>query len=279
MIDTAKEEKHDRLHPNTQDSVTKEINDEEKQSHAEETCTRVKSFSTNDINKVNLRREKWASFVNGISFSTHVSLLGIQITRLVDIDLYEYTTIVGSLGSMSTILILITFGFMTRQRSVASLLFANVGHIIGTGILSIPSIYALKSQNLAVAIIAMSYAIISISFFIMNLSCEVSLGQKSLKNAELSGGKEMGKIKSWLSAGKVVGSINVVTFFRVDPQLPLWIVECFMIISLVALSLNIKKLERNFRILLGLENVRSLCCLFILFCVVLSLVVYTLLKR
>jgi len=188
--------------------------------------------------KVTLSREKLASFTNGVSFATHVSLLGIQITKLVDIDLFEYTTIVGSLGSMSTILILLSFGFMSRQKGNVGLITATIGHIIGTAVLSIPKIYSIKSKSTAVCIIAVSYALVLISFFITNLSCEVNLGKKSRENANLAGGKEMGNIKSALSVGKVLGSALVVVSFRVHPQLPLWTLEGVLILSLFSFSIG-----------------------------------------
>ena len=228
--------------PGSDSSVSKIMRAGEQQenenvsSFREADNTQDECLITGDAAMVNLWREKWASFVNGASFSAHVSLLGIQITKLVDIDLYEYTTIVGSLGSMSTILILLSFGFMSRQKGSVSLLCANVGHIFGTAALSIPSVYSLESKSLAVLIIAFSYAVVLISFFVTNLSCEVSLGQKSLQNKRLAGGKEMGIIKSSLSIGKVIGSFLVVFTFRVHPQLPLWILEGVLTVSLVALG-------------------------------------------
>ena len=188
--------------------------------------------------KITLWREKLASFTNGVSFSTHVSLLGIQITKLVDIDLYEYTTIVGSLGSMSTILILLSFGFMSRQKGNVSLITATIGHMVGTAILSIPHVYILKSKGLAVLIIAATYALVLISFFITNLSCEVTLGKKSRENGSLAGGKEMGNIKCALSVGKVLGSLLVVVAFRAHPQLSLWILEGLLFVSLLIFSVG-----------------------------------------
>lgn len=207
------------------------------------TSTEDEELIEKDTAVISLWREKWASFVNGASFSAHVSLLGIQITKLVDIDLYEYTTIVGSLGSMSTILILLSFGFMSRQKGIVSLLTASAGHILGTAVLSIPSIYSLESKSLAVFIIALSYAVVLISFFVTNLSCEVSLGQKSLQNKRLAGGKEMGMIKSSLSIGKVIGSLLVVFTFRIHPQLPLWILEGVLIASIVMLGLKREQIK------------------------------------
>mmetsp|Transcript_47014 Transcript_47014/g.91769 ORF Transcript_47014/g.91769 Transcript_47014/m.91769 type:complete len:172 (-) Transcript_47014:202-717(-) len=126
-----------------------------------------------------LWKEKMWSFVNGLSFSCHISLLGIQITKLVDLDLYEYTTIVGSLGSLSTVLVLLSFRWMATKRTSISMMLAICGHLLGTAVLSIPNIYLLKSQGLAVAIIVLSYGLVLISFFVMNLSFEVSLGQKA----------------------------------------------------------------------------------------------------
>lgn len=186
----------------------------------------------NKPEKISLIREKFASFINGASFAVHVSLLGIQITKLVDLDFHEYATIVGSLGTVSTILILISFGFMSRQQGNTSLMTGNIGHIAGTGILSIPHIYGIDKKSLAVFVIAISYAIVLISFFVMNLACEVSLGQKSLRQNKLAGGKEMGNIKSALSVGKVLGSALVVCTFQVHPQLPLWIMEGLLILFL-----------------------------------------------
>lgn len=191
-----------------------------------------------DSKKIPLIREKFASFINGVSFAVHVSLLGIQITKLVDLDFYEYATIVGSLGSVSTILILISFRSMSRQQGNMSLITGNIGHIIGTGILAIPHIYRIDKKSLAVFIIAASYAMVLISFFVMNLACEVNLGQQSLKQKKLTGGKEMGNIKSALSVGKVLGSALVVCTFQVHPQLPLWMLEGLLIVFLCSFYLK-----------------------------------------
>lgn len=193
---------------------------------------RMELLSESNVGSSSLRREKIASFVNGTSFACHISLLGIQITQLVDIDLYEYTTIVSSLGSMSTILILLSFAYMSRQRTFTSMMIAYCGHFLGTVVLSIPLIYSLQPRILAVFIIAVSYGVVLISFFVMNLSCEVSLGRKSIRNKALAAGQEMGNMKSLLSVGKVFGSILVVFLYRIHPQSPLWTLEAFLLVSL-----------------------------------------------
>ena len=156
-----------------------------------------------------------ARFANGTSFACHVSLLGIQVTKLVDLDVYEYTTIVASLGTISTVLILST------SFSIA---IACLGHIFGTAVLSIPHIYVFP-QGGAVALILVSYSTILLSFFVMNLSCEVSLGQKSLKQEQQGNNKDaademqMGYIKSSLSVGKMFGASSVAFTFRLAPPM------------------------------------------------------------
>lgn len=120
-----------------------------------------------------LRVARLSSFINGASFACHISLLPIQVTKLVDLDLYEYTTIVSSLGSISTVLILMSFKWMAKKDSTFSMAVAYGGHIIGTAILCLPQIYTTSRQGFAVLAIVVFYGIVLLSFFIMNLSCEV----------------------------------------------------------------------------------------------------------
>ena len=182
--------------------------------------------------------EKMASFANGASFACHIALLGIQVTKLVDLDIYEYTTIISSLGTISTVLILSCFRFFSKKTTSFSIAIAYLGHIFGTAVLSIPHIYVLP-QGGAVALILVSYSTILLSFFVMNLSCEVSLGQKSLKQEQQGNGKDsadgmqMGYIKSCLSVGKMFGASLVAFAFRFHPQLPLWILDGFLLVAFV----------------------------------------------
>lgn len=166
-----------------------------------------------------LRLEKSASFLNGCSFACHVALLGIQVTQLVDLDYYEYAAIVSSLGSLSTVLILASYRVLARNTHRQNMALAFGGHLLGTAVLGIPHLY---DQEWGVVAVVASYGCILLSFFVMNLSCEVSLAEKSDDAAK---GKQMGYIKSSLSVGKVVGSLLVVLGFRIHPQAPLWILE------------------------------------------------------
>ena len=201
-----------------------------------------------------------ASFVNGASFACHISLLPIQVTSLVDLDgesfhrrlslivyrikmesnnflfllllrvqVYEYTTIVSSLGSISTVLLLLSFRSMARRTISFSMTIAYIGHMIGTAVLCIPQLYSLQ-LGVAVTSIVTSYGAVLLSFFVMNLSCEVSLGQlrkRVVKDA--AAGLQMGIIKSMLSVGKVGGAAMVAFAFRIHPQLPLWILEGLLV--------------------------------------------------
>jgi len=173
-----------------------------------------------------------SSFVNGASFACHISLLPIQVTTLVNLDLYEYATIVSSLGSISTVLILMSFKWMARKPFAFSMAVAYCGHIVGTAVLCIPQIYTFP-MGVSVSSIVISYGIVLLSFFIMSLSCDVSLGQKSLqqKNKDAAAGVQMGIIKSFLSLGKVCGAAMVVFTFRYHPQLPLWILEILLLVG------------------------------------------------
>jgi len=172
-----------------------------------------------------------SSFANGASFACHISLLPIQVTKLVALDVYEYTTIVSSLGGISTVLILLSFKSMARVETYFSMAVAYCGHMIGTAILCIPQLYSLP-MGAAVSSIVISYGVILLSFFVMNLSCEVSLGQKSLQQKikkDAAAGLQMGIIKGLLSLGKVCGAAMVTFAFRFHPQLPLWILEAFLL--------------------------------------------------
>ena len=197
-----------------------------------------------------------ASFVNGASFACHISLLPIQVTSLVDLDgewiislllsklsqsnpplflstyiVYEYTTIVSSLGSISTVLLLLSFRSMARKSISSSMTIAYIGHMVGTAVLCIPQIYSLQ-LGVAVASIVTSYGAILLSFFAMNLSCEVSLGQlRKRVDEDAAAGLQMGIIKSTLSVGKVGGAAMVAFAFRIHPQLPLWILEGVLVVG------------------------------------------------
>ena len=200
-----------------------------------------------------------ASFANGASFACHISLLPIQVTSLVDLDgesflcfimletslysitqlhlifflitVYEYTTIVSSLGSISTVLLLLSFRAMARKSISSSMTIAYIGHMVGTAVLCIPQLYTLQ-LGIAVASIVTSYGAVLLSFFVMNLSCEVSLGQlRKSVDKDAAAGLQMGIIKSALSVGKVGGAAMVVFAFRVHSQLPLWILEGLLVVG------------------------------------------------
>ena len=108
---------------------------------------------------------------------------------------------------------------------------AYIGHMIGTAILCIPQLYSLP-LGFAVSSIVMSYGAVLLSFFVMNLSCEVSLGQlRNTLNKDAAAGLQMGIIKSTLSVGKVGGAAMVAFAFQVHPQLPLWILESLLVVG------------------------------------------------
>ncbi len=199
---------------------------------------RVKNQPTNRSNTLLLARI--ASLANGASFACHISLLPVQVTSIANLDFYEYSTIVASLGGISTILILLSVKSMSRKETSSTMAMAYFGHMIGTAILCIPQIYTF-AIGAAVSIIVTSYGVILLSFFVMNLSCEVSLGQKSLKRSvdgkDAAAGLQMGLIKSFLSIGKVGGAALVAFTFNFHPQLPLWTLEGLLVVgaSLTAL--------------------------------------------
>lgn len=72
-------------------------------------------------------------------------------------------------------------------------MIAYIGHMVGTAILCIPQLYTL-SMGVSVASIVLSYGAILLSFFVMNLSCEVSLGQLRRRvGKDAATGLQMGK--------------------------------------------------------------------------------------
>ena len=151
--------------------------------------------------------------------------------RYITISVYEYNTIVGSLGSISTVLLLLSFRSLARRRISFSMTVAYIGHMIGTAILCIPQLYSLQ-LGVAVSSIVMSYGAVLLSFFVMNLSCEVSLGQlRNTLNKDAAAGLQMGIIKSTLSVGKVGGAAMVAFAFHIHPQLPLWILEGLLVVG------------------------------------------------
>ena len=91
----------------------------------------------------------------------------------------------------------------------------------------------------------MAYGAVLLSFFVMNLSCEVSLGQlRTAVGKDAAAGLHMGIIKSMLSVGKVGGAAMVAFAFRIHPQLPLWILEGFLVVGAsltIVYNLLIKK--------------------------------------
>jgi len=148
---------------------------------------------------------------------------------LLRVPVYEYTTIVSSLGSISTVLLLLSFRSMAQRTISFSMTVAYIGHMIGTAILCIPQLYSLQ-LGVAVASIVTSYGAVLLSFFVMNLSCEVSLGQlRKNVGKDAAAGMQMGIIKSTLSVGKVGGAAMVAFAFRIHPQLPLWILEGLLV--------------------------------------------------
>lgn len=174
---------------------------------------------------------RFVSFANGASFACHIGLLPIQVTQLFDLDVYEYTTIVGSLGSMSTILLLLSFQSMASRDTKISMAYAYTGHLLGTAVMCIPQLYT-TTFGIAVSCIVISYGVIWLSFFVINLTCEVSLAQKSLKQGngnDAAKGLQMGIIQSCLNAGKVCGAALVVLTYSIHPQAPLWILEGLLI--------------------------------------------------
>lgn len=189
-----------------------------------------------------------ASLANGASFACHISLLPVQVTSIANLDFYEYSTIVASLGGISTILILLSVKSMSERATSTTMAIAYLGHMIGTAILCIPQIYKMATGS-AVSIIVASYGAILLSFFVMNLSCEVSLGQKSLKRKtngkDAAAGLQMGLIKSFLSIGKVGGAALVAFTFRFHPQLPLWVLEGILVTGLSVTALFHKSREHN----------------------------------
>mmetsp|Transcript_29455 Transcript_29455/g.58926 ORF Transcript_29455/g.58926 Transcript_29455/m.58926 type:complete len:629 (-) Transcript_29455:200-2086(-) len=193
---------------------------------------RVKNQPVNRPNTLLLAR--FASLANGASFACHISLLPVQVTSIANLDFYEYSTIVASLGGISTILILLSVKSMSEKDTSTTMAMAYLGHMIGTAILCIPQIYTLAT-GAAVSIIVTCYGVILLSFFVMNLSCEVSLGQKSLKRnidgKDAAAGLQMGLIKSFLSIGKVGGAALVAFTFSFHPQLPLWTLEGLLVVG------------------------------------------------
>jgi len=201
----------------------------------------------NEKEKRTLLMARVSSFSNGASFACHISLLPVQVTSLANMDMYEYTTIVSSLGGISTVLILLSFKWIAAKDTDFSISVAYLGHLVGTAILCIPQLYSLPN-GAAASIIVISYGVVLLSFFIMNLSCEVSLGQKSLnqKNGkDAAAGVQMGLIKSLLSIGKVCGAALVVFTFRIHPQMPLWILEGLLVVGALLTAILRKEQQRK----------------------------------
>ncbi len=120
---------------------------------------------------------------------------------------------------------------MAKRSISISMTAAYIGHMVGTAILCIPQLYSLQ-LGVAVASIVMSYGAVLLSFFVMNLSCEVSLGQlRNVVDKDTAAGLQMGIIKSMLSVGKVGGAAMVAFAFRIHPQLPLWILEGLLVVG------------------------------------------------
>ena len=188
---------------------------------------------------------KATSFANGASFACHIALLGIQVTGLVRVDKYEYSAIVSSLGTISTVLLLLTFGRLARSSPGANMLLGYSGHCLGTAVLGVPAVYRLP-RVIAIVVIALSYSTIFLSFYTVNLACEVSLKQASLRRkAAASGGggkkdaaagKQMGLIKASLSFSKACGVSAVIFAHHVHPCLPLWILEGGLLLALVVFA-------------------------------------------
>ena len=108
---------------------------------------------------------------------------------------------------------------MARKTISFSMAIAYAGHMIGTAVLCIPQLYTLP-LGAAVSFIVISYGVVLLSFFVMNLSCEVSLGQlRQGLGKDAAAGLQMGIIKSTLSVGKVGGAAMVAFAFRIHPQL------------------------------------------------------------
>jgi hypothetical protein len=131
------------------------------------------------------------------------------------------------------------------QRPISfSMTAAYIGHMAGTAVLCIPQLYSLQ-LGVAVTSIVMAYGAVLLSFFVMNLSCEVSLGQlRTAVGKDAAAGLQMGIIKSMLSVGKVGGAAMVAFAFRIHPQLPLWILEGFLVAGAsltIVYNLRIKK--------------------------------------
>jgi len=190
-----------------------------------------------------------ASFSNGASFACHIALLGISLTNLLhDLDKYKYACIISSLGTISTVLILLSFRRLTRLSTRQNVLLAFCGHMLGTAALGVPQVYQLP-EGLALLAIISAYCVILLSFFVTNLACEVSIKQHGAGERRLnaaadaadadpfaepfhdgrgSTAKRMGAIKASLSLGKVCGSIVVIFGTRVHLCLPLWVLEAWL---------------------------------------------------
>ena len=123
----------------------------------------------------------------------------------------------------------------------------------GTAVLCIPQLYSLP-MGAAVSAIVISYGTIFLSFFVMNLSCEVSLGQKSIqqKKKDAAAGLQMGLIKSFLSVGKVCGASLVVFAYRLHPQLPLWILEALLLVGALLTEKHVSR--KNYAFLYKVPN-------------------------
>jgi len=122
---------------------------------------------------------------------------------------------------------------MARKSISSSMTIAYIGHMVGTGVLCIPQLYSLQ-LGVAVASIVASYGAVLLSFFVLNLSCEVSLGQlRKSVDKDAAAGLQMGIIKSMLSVGKVSGAAMVALTFRLHPQLPLWMLEGLLVVGAI----------------------------------------------
>ena len=120
---------------------------------------------------------------------------------------------------------------MARKTISFSMAIAYTDHMIGTAVLCIPQLHSLP-LGAAVALIVILYGVVLLSFFVMNLSCEVSLGQlRQRLGKDAAAGLQMGIIKSTLSVGKVGGAAMVAFVFRIHPQMPLWILEGLLVVG------------------------------------------------
>ena len=121
---------------------------------------------------------------------------------------------------------------MARKTISFSMAIAYTDHMIGTAVLCIPQLHSLP-LGAAVALIVILYGVVLLSFFVMNLSCEVSLSQlRQILGKDAAAGLQMGIIKSTLSVGKVGGAAMVAFAFRIHPQqMPLWILEGLLVVG------------------------------------------------